>query len=276
LIALSILISLTVLSLLVSAWALSWSARVVGSSRARFGAGLCASLLLFVVATIFAVVSSAATAAAPLLGLVIGWALLALELGAFFLVLRTAFKLTVKRAFAPFGVYLALIAAQLVLTIFIVKPFLAEAFVIPTESMSPTIEPGDRLVVDKLVGPKRLDLVAYWSHDDHPDIYCKRLIGLPGERIRFDQGALFVNDQQVTLPSVLTGRCHAAPAALPPDQARYRDGESIALGADEYFFIGDNVDVSLDSRLAGPSHASSLVGVVDFVYWPLNKARLIR
>jgi signal peptidase I len=276
LIALSILISMVLLSLLVSAWALSWSARAAGSSRAGFGAGLSASLLLCVLATIFAVGSSAATAAAPLPGLFIGVTLMVLELGAFFLVLRTIFKLTIKRTFAPFAVYLTLIAAQIVIMIFLIKPFLAEAFMFPTQSMSPTIEPGDRLVVNKLVGPKRLDLVAYWSDDAQPAVYCKRLIGLPGERIRFDQGALFVNDQQLTLPPVLAGKCYASPSALPPDRARYRDGESIALGPDEYFFIGDNVDVSMDSRLAGPSHASSLVGVVDFVYWPPNKARLVR
>lgn len=276
LISLSIFIAVTVLSLLVSAWALSWSSRAVGSPRAGFRAGLAAILLLFVFGIIFAVIGTAAMPAAPVPAMLTGLILLIVQLAVVFLILRSVFKLNTKRTFAPFGVYLALGTAQIALAVFVIKPFVVEAFVIPTKSMVPTIEPGDRFVVDKLVRPRRLDLVAYWSQDAHPAIYCKRLIGLPGERIRFDQGGVFINDQQVTLPPVIAGRCHASPSVLPPSQARYRDGESIALGPDEYFVIGDNVDVSADSRLAGPSHASSLIGVVDFVYWPLSKARLMR
>lgn len=205
-----------------------------------------------------------------------GLALLIVQLGAVFLILRSAFKLTSKRTFAPFVAYAAVVLAQLGLAMFVVKPFIAEAFVLPTNSMSPTIEPGDRFVVNKLIGARRLDLVAYWSQDAEPALYCKRLIGLPGERLRFEHGGIYVDDQPIALPPVLAGRCRASPSALPPNRARYRDGESIVLGKDEYFFIGDNVDVSADSRLVGPSRDSSLVGVVDFLYWPLSRVRLLR
>lgn len=276
LVTVSIYIVVTVLSLLVSAWVISWSARAVGSPRAGFRAGLAAILLLFVLGIVFAVLGSAAAPGTSDPALLTGLVLLIVQLGLIFLVLRSIFRLSSKRTFAPFGVYVALTVAQLVLAVFIIKPFIAEAFVIPTESMTPTIEPGDRFIVTKLVRPRRLDLMVYWTQDAQPAIYCKRLIGLPGERVRFDQGGVFINDQQITLPAVPAGRCHASPSAVPPSEARYRDGESIALGPEEYFFLGDNVDVSLDSRHAGPSHASSLIGVVDFVYWPLKKARLMR
>src|SRR5436305_1698283 len=79
-----------------------------------------------------------------------GLALLIVQLVSIFFILRSTFKLNVKRTFAPFGVYVALILAQLGLAVFIIKPFIAEAFVLPTKSMSPTIEPGDRFVVNKL------------------------------------------------------------------------------------------------------------------------------
>lgn len=48
------------------------------------------------------------------------------------------------------------------------------------------------------------------------------------------------------------------------------------LGGDEYFLIGDNVDSSVDSRMNGPSPGSSIVGVVDLVYWPLGRVQVIR
>jgi signal peptidase I len=228
------------------------------------------------VSLVFTVIAAAATPAAPGPALVAGLALLIVQLCVVFVVLRSAFRLSLGRTFAPLGVYVALILGQAVLTLFVIKPFGVEAFVLPTTGMSPTIEPGDRFVVNKIVRPRRLDVVAYRSREDPSAIYCQRLIGLPGETLRFDQGGVFVNDQPVALPAVLAGRCHASPAAVPANMARYRDGESIVLGNDDYFLIGDNVDVSADSRLAGPTPASSLVGVVDLVYWPLPKARVMR
>src|SRR5205823_2060885 len=109
-----------------------------------------------------------------------------------------------------------------------------------TPSMAPTIEPRDRLLVNKLLRPRRWDMVAYWRHDEQPPaVYCKRLIALPGERLRFDGGMVYINDQLMPAPAVVAGRCHAS---VPGTAARYADGQTIALGSDEYFLVGDNVD----------------------------------
>ncbi|MGN6506041.1 MAG: signal peptidase I [Tepidisphaeraceae bacterium] len=275
-ISLSILIAFTILWLLLSAWALSTSARAAGSPRGSFRRGVAVVALLFVVECISEGIGIAAPSTSPRAAAVSGLVRLALLWIVVFLVFRSGFKLNAKRTLAPFGVYLGLGVASLALAVFVIKPYLIEAFVLPTQSMAPTIESGNRFVVNKLVQPRRLDLVTYWSDDSPPAVYCKRLIGLPGERIRFEGGGVFVNDQPITLPPVLAGRCHASPAPVPPSKARYRDGESISLGPNEYFLIGDNVDRSADSRLAGPTHASALVGVVDFVYWPPSKIRLMR
>jgi signal peptidase I len=121
-------------------------------------------------------------------------------------------------------------------------------------------------------------MVAYHSTDlDNrtPTIYCKRLIGLPNERLRFEGGNLYANNKAIEAPEVLRGRLHAAPGAE-QTLAHYRDGEDIVLGADECFVIGDNVDKSTDSRMRGPSNASEIVGVVDWIYWPLGKFRIVR
>ena len=59
---------------------------------------------------------------------------------------------------------------------------------------------------------------------------------------------------------------------MPANEARYKDDETITLGDDEYFFVGDNVEHSNDSRLSGPTRGSSLVGVVDLIYWPLRSS----
>ncbi|CAN5485849.1 hypothetical protein BH09PLA1_BH09PLA1_05560 [soil metagenome] len=212
----------------------------------------------------------------PLSIILTGLAILAAQLWAIFAVLRQTFQLSNRRTFAPFGALLGVSAIQLTFALGVLRPFVLEAFVTPTASMSPTLNANDRFVANKLISPRRWDLVVYWSYDREPAQYVKRLVGLPGERLRFDEGGVFINDQPVKVPPVLAGRCRASYPHQRWQEARYHDGDTIVLGADEYFFIGDNIDISADSRISGPSKESALIGVVDWIYWPLRKFRLTR
>jgi signal peptidase I len=143
--------------------------------------------------------------------------------------------------------------------------------------MLPTIEHDDRLLVNKLLRPRRWDLVVYWNDDPQEKLaFCKRLIGLPGEKLRFEGGNLYVNDEVVQMPPVLAGRNLMHPGTVHRAPGRYNDGTAIVLGPEEYFFVGDNLDMSLDSRQLGPSPSSSIIGVVDVLYWPLGRARIFR
>jgi len=196
---------------------------------------------------------------------------IALQLSLMFIVLHKAFKLSFGRTFAPFGALLGVSILFVVLALAVLRPYVSHSFVIPSASMSPTLEPGDRFFVNKLVHPRRWDLVAYWNISDRPPgrtIYCKRLIGLPGEQLRFDNGQLYINDQVQTAPAVLAGRLTAN---MPHGASHYRDGETIRLGPNEIFVIGDNVPNSADSRYFGPTNTSEIVGIVDLQYWPLSK-----
>jgi signal peptidase I len=276
LISLAILIPLFLLAWLAMAWVLARSARAAGSSRGRFRVGLLAVAILFALGIFFRAMDTLRPTQSAIQALSLTWTLLIVHLIVIFVVLRQIFALTTKRTFIPFSVCIVLALVESGLALLVIRPFVVEAFVIPTKSMSPTIDPGDRFVVNKLIQPRRWDLVAYWNPGPHPTIYCKRLIGLPGERLRFDDGRIFINDQPVTMPPVLAGRCHAHPPSLSKSAAPYQDGQTIVLGNNDFFFIGDNVAISADSRLLGPSPASSLVGVVDLIYWPLSKAGIVR
>ena len=151
-----------------------------------------------------------------------------------------------------------------------------ELFRMPTGSMEPTIEPGDRFGCQKLFRPRRCDLVAYHVEGPDPSTYCKRLIALPGEKLRFENGDIYINDRLADVPPVLAGRCHAKIEGPQERYFPYADGQTITLGDDEYFFIGDNVDASKDSRTMGPSKGAAIVGVIDLIYWPLGRFRLLR
>ena len=157
----------------------------------------------------------------------------------------------------------------------LVRPHISQAFVFPALSMSPTINPGDRILVNKLLRPRRMDLVVYWNDAPKPVPYCHRLIGLPGESLRFEKGGIVINDQPLDLPPFLAGRCQVNRMGK-SGSYKYEEGETITLGSNEYFFLGDNAERSADSRRSGPSHASDLIGVIDLMYWPPGKFRIIR
>lgn len=276
--SLCILVMVFIVSLLLTAWALAFAARVVGSSRGKMRFGMAAAAIMVVVGVAVACIDASLPVTHEIAAAAVRLALFVVELVVIFLLLRRVFSLSLRRTFAPFAAFVVLILAQVGLALFVIRPFLVEAFVLPTPSMAPTIEQGDLFVANKLLRPRRWDLMVYRARgsDGQSAVFCKRLVGLPGERLRFDGGEVCVNDQAVAAPPVLAGRCHARPAALPPAQARYRDGDTIVLGSDEYFLIGDHVEGSWDSRMNGPSDRSSLVGVVDLVYWPPGRARVVR
>jgi signal peptidase I len=105
-------------------------------------------------------------------------------------------------------------------------------------------------------------------------VFCKRLVGMPGERLRFENGTIFINDQPADVPKVLQGRCRAT---IPNERnPRYTGGQTIVLGGNEYFLIGDNIDISGDSRYFGPTNRADLIGVVDLMYWPIDRLRIVR
>jgi len=256
---------------LLEGWLLAMSARAVGSSRGRFRVGVLVLLTLYIIGLLLSLIRYYMAVRIPSSGLVIGLVTLIMYFVMLLTVLRRVFHLSFRRAFAPFGMYIALSLMACGAAIGLIRPFLIEAFHVTGGSMSPTIEPGDYLIANKFVHPRRWDLVMQRDPRGHPGILCKRLIGLPGEKLRFDQGKIYVNGEAVTVPSILAGRCRM------PEQSetRYKDGETIVLGEKEYFFVGDNVDNSEDSRMYGPSDTSMLIGIVDMIYWPLNRARLL-
>lgn len=256
---------------LLTALLLAHIARWLGSPKAKLRNGLLALFLVLLIDVVsIALGLIATTHAVPVVNPLLGIADLFLT----YLVLLRVFSLSKRRTFVLYGSFLLWIAVQFVLVIAVVRPYLGEAFVLQTTvSMSPTLVPGDRFVVNKLGHAARWDLVAYHSIVPGAPVYCKRIVGLPGERLRFDQGNIYINDQLMAAPSVVAGRYHATFPTVP---SMYRDGQTIVLSDREFFVVGDNVDFSADSRIYGPTDRSAIVGVVDFVYWPPSDARIVR
>ncbi len=84
-----------------------------------------------------------------------------------------------------------------------------------------------------------------------------------------------MNGEKETAPEIVAVRYSASYDGA-RELSRYRDGQSIKLSNDEYFFIGDNVERSRDSRADGPTKTTELVGVVDLRYWPIGRFAIVR
>lgn len=120
-------------------------------------------------------------------------------------------------------------------------------------SMQPTYQSGSLRFVNKLSymsrGPSRGDIVAIKLAGTRV-VYVKRVIGLPGERLRIAEGQVFINDAPLDEPYVR----HRRPWDLP----------EVAMGTDEYFVVGDNRGMDLRDHTLGRTDLSRIVGRVVF------------
>jgi signal peptidase I len=159
----------------------------------------------------------------------------------------------------------------------VIRPFCAQAFYIPSVSMSPTLQVNDRLLVNKLVYkftlPKRNDVVVFHAPDkaiektvDGPDLeekdFVKRVIGLPGDTIEVHGGIVYVN-----------GEPHSE--AAKPEPPNY-DLAPFTVPRGKLFVLGDNRNHSNDSHRWGALDRTEIVGKAVFIFWPPSRVGAIR
>jgi signal peptidase I len=192
-------------------------------------------------------------------------------------IMQVMFRVRGRKMWACFGCFLL---ANIVTTTFafgVMKPYLIEAFVVPTPSMAPAIDANDRFLVNKVSHPRRWDIVTFVSpNQERRTVWIKRVVGLPGESLMMKDGSIFIDGQRQTPPSGInifyTSKLDRRTALT----LQLNDGESIVLGKYECFVIGDNVLNSYDSRFFGPLKCSAIIGIADLTYWPLSHIKLLR
>ncbi len=143
------------------------------------------------------------------------------------------------------------------------------AFVVKQDSMQPTLQPENRLIVHKhayMLGgePERGDIVICWTRfeDDEGNIQkaIKRVIGIPGDRIRIDEGYVYVNDERIEETYL-------------KKQGSSGEMEEITVTPGSYFLMGDNREVSIDSRSEkmGTIARKDILGKAALRIWPFNE-----
>jgi signal peptidase I len=158
--------------------------------------------------------------------------------------------------------FVSAIASVLIIT-FLYQPVRVEG-----TSMLPRLEDRDRLFINKFVyhiaAIERNDVVVFHYPRDPEKSYIKRVVALPGDRLRIDHGVVYLNGTRLIENYV-------------PEE--YRDTRSMAemvVPDDTYFMMGDHRSISSDSREFGPVERSLIYGKAVFVYWPTRDAGVVR
>ncbi len=153
-------------------------------------------------------------------------------------------------------------AGLLVLLAGPVRVYVAEPFAIPSESMEPTLRPGDHVLVEKLSyrfdSPRRGDLVVFKTPGGGT-LSVKRIVGLAGDRVAIEDGVLTIDGQPQDEPYVDLRRM---------DSVYFGP---IVVPRGEVFVLGDNRSDSTDSRDYGAVPRPSLIGRVLATLWPLRR-----
>jgi signal peptidase I len=166
------------------------------------------------------------------------------------------------------GENLKILIAAVILAL-VIRTFVAEPRFIPSASMLPTLELGDRLVVEKisykLHPPTYADIVVFavppqlqaegYQADQ---AFIKRAIGLPGDRISVKNGRVYRNDVALVEPYVTV-------------TPKPEDISSITIPANEIFVMGDNRNNSNDSRYWGTLPMQNLIGKAVWRFFPLTR-----
>ncbi len=148
----------------------------------------------------------------------------------------------------------------------LIRTVVAEARYIPSESMVPTLYPGDRLVVEKisyrLHPPQAGDIVVF-----HPpkrlqgftnnQVFIKRVVGVPGQVVQVHQGQVYIDGQAQTERYTLEPANYELAPVRVPDQM--------------LFVMGDNRNDSNDSHVWGFLPMENIVGRANFRFWPLTE-----
>ena len=191
---------------------------------------------------------------------------------------------------ARIAIDLGILLVAIVVITTLLRALVAQAFYIPSLSMSPQLDVQDRIVVSKLSyrlhEPRRGDIVVFdappqLEAPDEPEPlpsrvvravlegvnvvkpakteYVKRVVGLPGEQVVGRAGSVYVNDKLLIEPYL--------PAGLRTD-----DFGPVTVAPNTLFVMGDNRGSSFDSRRFGPIERGSVVGRVVVKVWPLGDA----
>ena len=172
----------------------------------------------------------------------------------------------------------AVILMAVLLCTVLLRTYVVQSFYIPSGSMLPTLQVGDRIIVNKLSydlhAVHRGDIVVFarppLEDQEYADL-VKRVIGLPGETISSKDGSVYINGKKLNEPWLPPAEQNqTGPLAGDDPHPQFNLPGPVHIPEGEYFVMGDNRTDSEDSRFFGPIPKSLIVGRAVAVIWPLG------
>jgi len=168
------------------------------------------------------------------------------------------------------------VVAGAIIVALVIKTFVMQAFFIPSESMEPLLEKGDRVLVNKLSyhlhDINRGDVVVFERPEDsNAEIkdLIKRVIGLPGESVVIKDNRVFINGKALDEPYLPPGTINQPTGSY----AHHCTPEDpCVVPPNSVWVMGDNRTNSSDSRYIGPIPEDKIVGRAFVIVWPFNRA----
>ena len=146
----------------------------------------------------------------------------------------------------------------ILIVVILIRTFIVTPIKVNGQSMYDTLNGSEIMILWRTKDIQRYDIVVadLIENGKKTDTLIKRVYGLPGETISCEDGVIYINGKKID-DSYAYGKTD--------------DFGSITLGSDEYFLLGDNRGVSLDSRIFGPINKKHIDGKTDFIIWPFKK-----
>lgn len=176
------------------------------------------------------------------------------------------------------------IIVAVILALFI-RTFIVQPFKIPSNSMYPTLRPGDRIFVSKFIYGARVpftdmalpkvrsphpgDIVVFLSPVEKKKYLVKRFIAGGGQTVQIKDGKIFIDEKELTDPPFREFFYY--------NRGEYgSDGELIRVPPGYFYALGDNSANSMDSRYWGFVPDKNLMGRAFLIHWPIRRIQLIR
>lgn len=156
------------------------------------------------------------------------------------------------------------------LTIWMVRYFLFKPFYVKGQSMEPNYFEKEYLIIDELTyrfrEPVRGEVIVLKAPVAENDFYLKRIVGLPGERVKVEDFKVIIYNQEYPEGKVVEENylTESTPGSI-----------SVTLGPSQYFVLGDNRDSSFDSRRFGPIEKKDIVGRTWLRGWPVTRVGIL-
>lgn len=160
----------------------------------------------------------------------------------------------------------------------IIRFFLFTPIVVDGESMMPTLRDGDRMVVNKIgydIGtPERFEIVVF--HAPEQKNYIKRIIGLPGDSIAYEDDQLYINGEAVDEPYLDEYKEEISEGTLTEDFTLEERTNLTEIPEGYFFVMGDNRRYSKDSRIIGLVPEDEIIGTTSLIFWPLQDFSIVK